>query len=209
MSALSFRPESIGAIRLLSSMAIFAFTSFIAVDPYMIEGSIAALVQVRVVWILGACLLLWSTWTRIALRHATTIGMILCVWTGSGVVLLTEMTGGASSPYWTMVMLTFFAVALVLPMKAWQAALSFGAVAVFYYAWMMGHCNGFQLHLQSVGNGCSGPAVASPFSACRYAVTPGNLNQQPCKSRTGEDSKGRSSNAAAGCGGTAGLRHGP
>lgn len=120
-------------------MAAFAFASFIAVDPFMVEGSIADLVQVRVVWILGACLLLWSTWTRIALRHATAIGMVICVWTGSGVVLLTEMTGGASSPYWTMVMLTFFTVALILPMKAWQAAVSFGSVAVFYYAWMMGH----------------------------------------------------------------------
>jgi signal transduction histidine kinase/CheY-like chemotaxis protein len=139
MSALSFRPAGIGAIRLLSTMAIFAFTSFIAVDPFMVEGSIASLVQVRIVWILGACLLLGSTWTRIALRHATPIGMVLCVWTGSGVVLLTEMTGGASSPYWTMVMLTFFTVALILPMKAWQAALSFGSVALFYYAWMVGH----------------------------------------------------------------------
>lgn len=139
MSAFSLRPAGIGAIRLLSSMAVFAFTTFAAVDPFMVEGSIAALIQVRVIWILGACLLLWSTWTRIALHHATAIGMVLCVWTGSGVVLLTEMTGGASSPYWTMVMLTFFTVALVLPMKAWQAALSFGTVAVFYYAWIMGH----------------------------------------------------------------------
>ena len=105
----------------------------------MVEGSIAALVQVRVVWILGASLLLWSTWTRIALRHATAIGMVICVWTGSGVVLLTEITGGASSPYWTMVMLTFFTVSTVLPMKSWQAAISYGVVAIFFDVWMITH----------------------------------------------------------------------
>ena len=137
MSVFSLRPTSVGAVRLLAGMAIFAFTTFIAVDPFMVEGSIAPLVRVRIVWILGASLLLWSTWTRLAQHLPTAIGMAICIWTGSGVVVLTELTGGASSPYWTMVMLTFFTVALLLPMKAWQAALSFGSVALFYYAWMM------------------------------------------------------------------------
>ena len=139
MSTFSLHPAGIGAVRLLSGMAIFAFSSFIAVDPFMVEGSIASLVQVRIGLILGAGLLLWSTWAPLAPRHATAIGMLICVWTGSGVVLLTELTGGASSPYWTMVMLTFFTVALILPMKAWQAALSFGSVAIFYYVWMTAH----------------------------------------------------------------------
>ena len=137
MSVFSLHPTSLGAVRLLAAMAIFAFTAFIAVDPFMVEGSIEPLVKVRLVWIVGAALLLWSTWTRLARHGATAIGMAVCVWTGSGVVLLTELTGGASSPYWTMVMLTFFTVALLLPMKAWQAALSFGSVALFYYTWMM------------------------------------------------------------------------
>jgi len=136
MSTFSLHPAGIGAVRLLSGMAIFAFSSFIAVDPFMVEGSIASLVQARIAFILGAGLLLWSTWTPIAPRHITAIGMLVCVWTGCGVVVLTDMTGGASSPYWTMVMLTFFTVALILPMKAWQAALSFGSVAIFYFAWM-------------------------------------------------------------------------
>ena len=81
MSVFSLHPTSVGAVRLLAGMAIFAFTAFIAVDPFMVEGSIEPLVKVRLVWILGAALLLWSTWTRLAHHGATAIGMAVCVWT--------------------------------------------------------------------------------------------------------------------------------
>ena len=139
MSVFRSLSQGIGASRLLSCMAIFAFASFAAVDTFMIDEGIGTLFQVRVVFVLGATLLLGMTWTRLARQHATSIGMLLCVWTGVGVVILTELTGGASSPYWTMVMLTFFTVTLVLPMKAWQATLSFGSVAMFYSVWMVLH----------------------------------------------------------------------
>lgn len=139
MSVFNSLPQGIGASRLLSGMSIFAFSSFSFVDPFMVEGPLDSLLQARAVFVLGAVFLFAVTWSRLAQEYATTIGVLICMWTGIGVVLLTEMTGGASSPYWTMVMLTFFTVALVLPMKAWQATLSFGAVAMFYSAWMVHH----------------------------------------------------------------------
>lgn len=139
MSVFASLPQGIGASRLLAGMSIFAFVTFSAVDPFMVDGPVVSLLLIRMVAVLGAALCLGMTWTRIARRYTRAIGIFLCLWTGVGVVILTEMTGGASSPYWTMVMLTFFTVALILPMKAWQAALSFGAVAVFYSVWMLLH----------------------------------------------------------------------
>ena len=145
MTSFEFAASELAASKFASlevaslEVAIFAFASFSAVDLFMVDEGWGQLFQARVICVLGASILLGMTWTRLARRYATSIGVLLCVWTGAGVVILTEMTGGASSPYWTMVMLTFFTVTLILPMKAWQATLSFGAVAVFYSVWMVIH----------------------------------------------------------------------
>ena len=103
------------ATRLLCLLSVFAFSSFAFVDPYMIQGPVAPLLWVRLVAILGGLGVFGLTFTAMGQRMPVVLGGSICIWTGVGVVVLTEMTGGAASPYWTMVMLTFFTVALVLP----------------------------------------------------------------------------------------------
>ena len=65
-------------------------------------------IKVRVVWPCAGCLPRWRRPGRSGSTRPTVIGIAVGVGTGFGVVIPTEMTGGAQSPYWTMVMLTFF-----------------------------------------------------------------------------------------------------
>ena len=125
----------VGAVRLLAGMAIFAFLSFIMVDTALTDD-IVPLIWCR----LAACVLIlvtvgltWTDWGR---AHGEWLGGGICLVTGCSVTILTEMTGGPTSPYWTMVMLTFFGVAVVLPMRRSRAVLYFGGVALFYPIWM-------------------------------------------------------------------------
>jgi signal transduction histidine kinase/CheY-like chemotaxis protein len=124
-------------VRLLALMAIFAFVSFAAVDPFMTEGSVWPLIKMRAVSVVVVLGILAVSTTAAGERHRTLLGCLLGSWTGISVVILTEMTGGAASPYWTMVMLTFFTVALVLPMTVTQALLCFGSVVGFYNVWLV------------------------------------------------------------------------
>jgi signal transduction histidine kinase/CheY-like chemotaxis protein len=137
LPATSFAPNAMNPIRLLALMAIFAFVSFAAVDPFMIETSLWPLIKVRTLSVLVMIVVLAVSATSVGRRYPTFLGCFIGSWTGMAVVILTEMTGGAASPYWTMVMLTFFTVALVLPMTVTQALLCFGSVAVFYNVWMV------------------------------------------------------------------------
>ena len=127
------------ATRLLCMMSIFAFVAFGFVDPFMVEGSIMPLLQTRLVCVLGGILLLLASKALPMRRYQSLIGSLVTIWTGCGVTLLTEQTGGADSAYWPMVMLTFFTVSTVLPMKPWQAAINYATVALFFDIWLLSH----------------------------------------------------------------------
>ena len=98
-------------------MAIFAFASFAFVDPYLVEGSILPLYGVRLGLIAFSLGLYWLSARPEMKAHAYQTGAVICMATGAGVVVLTEMTGGSSSLYWTMLMLTFFTASLIIPLR--------------------------------------------------------------------------------------------
>lgn len=125
------------ATQLLCVMAIFAFTSFALVDLYLVEGSVLPLYAVRGC-IIAIILAIHTLSGRASMRnHAYKTGAAACLVTGCGVVILSEMTGGSSSLYWTMIMLTFFTASLIMPFRPLQAGLVFAGIAVFYDVWMI------------------------------------------------------------------------
>ena len=129
-------PGVLRGTRVLCVLSAISFVGFGFIDMALVDTSLAPFIRVRVLLVLVSTLLLVGCYTRWGVEYATYIGLAVCVWTGSGVVLLTEMTGGSSSPYWTMIMLTFFAVALFLPLRPIQATTAFSFIAVFYFAWL-------------------------------------------------------------------------
>ena len=99
--------------RILCIMAVFAFVSFGFVDSLIIEESIWPLIKVRAILVFIILTLLGFSYATAAQKYFQYIGGCVTVLTGFGVVLLTGYTGGAESFYWTMILLTFFTVALI------------------------------------------------------------------------------------------------
>ena len=124
------------AARLLAALSAFSFFSFGLVDPFMIEGPVIDL------WIFRGALVVLNvgvfaiTLTHWGQKHFVTLGSFIGIYTGMGVIVLTAMTGGPSSAYWTMLMLTFFGVTLILPQRPWHAFHSYTFLVFFYVFWM-------------------------------------------------------------------------
>ena len=127
----------VAACRLICGMSIFAFVAFLAVDPFIFDGPLLPFWICRAVIVVVAAIILSLTWTAFGKKSISILSMAIAAWTGIGIVLLTELAGGASSFYWAMVMLTYFTCALVLPLTTRQALISFGSVAVFYFGWLV------------------------------------------------------------------------
>ena len=127
------------ATRLLCGMAIFAFAAFSLVDPLVADVYSLHLIWLRLTWIGIITGLLIGTRFVSTVSRMQHLGGLVSLTTGVGVVLLTEMTGGAASAYWTMLMPTFFATAGVLPMRPRWAVLYFVPSAVFYFVWLFLH----------------------------------------------------------------------
>ncbi len=127
------------ATRLLCLMAVFAFSSFALVDLYMVETSVVPLYCLRFVMVC-VCLFIYWLAARPSMKvHAYRTGAVICIATGMGVVLLAQMTGGASSLYWTMIMLTFFTASLIMPFRPLHAGAVFATIALFYDVWIYLH----------------------------------------------------------------------
>ncbi len=129
-------PAMTKATRLLCGMAIFAFFMFAFVDPLVADRYSLNFIWVRLTLIAivsGVFLGTRFVTTVPCMQH---LGGAVCVITGVGVVILTEMTGGADTGYWTMLMLTFFGSALVLPMRPMWALAYFSISAGFYALWL-------------------------------------------------------------------------
>ena len=120
-------------------MSVFAFIFFSVIDPFLADGSIVPFLVCRAIIIAGGLGILGLSWTTFGKTNIAYFSMAIAIWTGVGVVALTELAGGASSFYWTMVILTYFTCSLVLPLKTWQALLSFGSVSIFYFIWLAIH----------------------------------------------------------------------
>lgn len=136
-SGLSRLEKSLKATRLLCIMAIFAFLSFSIVDLFMVDHSVLHLYAVRLVLVCSSSFIYWASGLKSMRIHAYKTGALICISTGVGVVILTEMSGGSESPYWTMVMLVFFTTSLIMPFRPIQAGFVFTTIAVFFDVWMI------------------------------------------------------------------------
>ena len=130
---------SLAACRFVTAISMLGFLSFALCDRWMTDSAeqLWSLYVCRACIIAGCTVVLSATFTELGRRHISWLSMAIVVWTGFGVVLATELTGGASSIYWTMIMLTYFGASLIIPFKVWQAGVSFLTVAMFYVFWMI------------------------------------------------------------------------
>ena len=129
--------KALKATRLLCVMACMAFSSFALVDLYMVETSVLPLYAFRISMVLGSLGIFWLSGLPSMRVHAYKTGAAISLLTGLAVVVLTGMTGGAASLYWTMLMLTFFTVSLIMPFRPIQAVAVFVTIALFYDVWML------------------------------------------------------------------------
>ena len=122
------------ACRLFCLMSICSFILFAPIDLFISTQGIFLIL--RAVVVAGGLLILGLTFTQFGRSYATTLSIAIAIWTGISVVFLTELAGGASCFYWTMVMLTYFIASLVLPFTTMQAFTCFLTVTIFYYFWL-------------------------------------------------------------------------
>ena len=164
------------AARLLAALSAFAFFIFSFVDPFMVEGSPVDLWIFRAVLCVIDAAIFGLTFTHWGQKNFVAIGSFIGIYTGMGVVVLTGMTGGPASPYWTMLMLTFFGVTMILPQRPWHAFLSYTFVIFFYMFWM-------HLTIDNIANGdwaisIAGLLLADVVSVAGAAFLNGYRNRE-------------------------------
>jgi len=122
------------ACRLFCLMSICSFIFFAPIDLFINTQGI--FLSLRAVVIAGVLLIFGLTFTQFGRSRATMLSITIVIWIGISVIWLTELAGGASCFYWTMVMLTYFTASLVLPFTTLQAFTCFLIVTIFYYVWL-------------------------------------------------------------------------
>ena len=132
ISLLALLSEGVNAARLMSVLSAFAFTIFALVDPYLITDGLTDLRLIRALFVLSDGVILWLTFTSWGTRNFINLGTAVTVLTGLGVIILTRLTGGPSSPYWTMLMLTFFGATLILPQRMGRALITYSCLTATY-----------------------------------------------------------------------------
>ena len=131
-SLLALLSEGVNAARLMSVLSAFAFTIFCLVDPYLVTDGLTTIRLIRALLVVSNGVVFWLTFTSWGNRHFINLGTTVTVLTGLGVIVLTHLTGGPSSPYWTMLMLTFFGATLILPQRMGRALITYSALTVTY-----------------------------------------------------------------------------
>lgn len=125
------------ASRLMCQMSILAFISFLVVDPFMGPESLWTMAAVRGFFVLGGLSIWGLTYARKTHQIYLLASHLICIWTGIGVTVLTDLTGGVSSLYWTMIMLIFFIATLIHPDERRRVALTYGGIFLFFVGWML------------------------------------------------------------------------
>jgi len=125
-------------VTVASALVIFAFFSFAFVDPFFHKANPQEFIFFRVIVITIALVVLMLSLSPLrALPWAIRLlGFLIVTDAGYGVSRLTLMTGGVQSPYWTMLMLTFFGGSMVLRFSALEAFLIY-ALQVAIYTFVM------------------------------------------------------------------------
>jgi signal transduction histidine kinase len=117
-----------------SGLIAFAFVSFLPVDLSFAPGDIRPFILFRALIVLVALTVLFLSYTRWGRKHRAIRFLAYTVMTNCaiGVSWLTHMTGGSASPYWTMLMLTFFGGAMLLRFSITEAAILYGSHIAIY-----------------------------------------------------------------------------
>ena len=126
----------VNSTRLLSVLAFVGYFLFWWVDPFLVDETLPEIRTIRVALLGLFATILGLTWTAWGNRNFIGLGVVVSLLCGGGVTVLTDLTGGVSSPYWTMIMLTFFGTSLILPLQARGAAALYLTMTVFYVVWM-------------------------------------------------------------------------
>jgi signal transduction histidine kinase len=112
----------------------FAFTVFLPVDMSFAPDDIRPFILFRALIVLVALTVLFLSFTRWGRTHRIIRFLAYLVMTNCaiGVSWLTHMTGGSASPYWTMLMLTFFGGAMLLRFSIPEALILYGSHIAIY-----------------------------------------------------------------------------
>ncbi|MCS6984749.1 MAG: serine/threonine-protein phosphatase [Leptospiraceae bacterium] len=115
------------AVPLVGGLIIFALLFFILADLGFPSAPHHELFKFRMQMAALFALLVLFSLTRWGKKPASLrlLAILLPVLCGFSVSWLTHLTGGSQSPYWTMIMLTYFGGTLILRLNVWEAAASY------------------------------------------------------------------------------------
>lgn len=108
--------------RLGCLLALAIVPAFGLLDPLLFPDRLALLIKVRVGWVTALLLFLCLLRTAFARRHAVGMSVVVAVFLGVMVNVITGLTGGGASPLYAGVFLVLFGMPLLFP---WPPALTF------------------------------------------------------------------------------------
>ncbi|GAB4432519.1 MAG: hypothetical protein OHK0011_15400 [Turneriella sp.] len=143
MSQAGFEGEIQRALQLGAPVSgvliIFAHIFFIGADLGFAQANFGQLVRYRLASAVFFALLTALCFTRWGRRYRSirSLSMAIICLCAVSVSNLTTMTGGSVSPYWTMIMLTYFGGTLILRLSPLEAGLAYGVAFAYHVANML------------------------------------------------------------------------
>ena len=107
--------------RLACLLAVAIVAAFGLLDPLVFPDRLALLFKVRLGWVTALLLFLGLLRTAFAHRHAVGMSVVVAVFLGIMVNVITGLTGGGTSPLYAGVLLVLFGMPLLFP---WPPALT-------------------------------------------------------------------------------------
>lgn len=129
-----FDSGRVPGLRRTALLVTFGAVSFALVDPIFGSQNIELLLAIRFGLAVLAMGIFALTFYRPARASGTLRGMsyVLTFCSGVGVALLTQLTGGANSPYWAMELVVFFGTTFLLRFTTIEATVLFVGVLASY-----------------------------------------------------------------------------
>ncbi|MDW8307015.1 MAG: hypothetical protein RML34_08130 [Leptospiraceae bacterium] len=122
-----------------AALVVFAHLFFIGADLGFPEADFGQLLRYRLavsvlfMLLCGLCLTRWGK----KYRNIRILSMVIVCLCAVSVSNLTTMTGGSKSPYWTMIILTYFGGTLLLRLSVLEAGIAYLAAYLYHIANML------------------------------------------------------------------------